>query len=322
MTIVYLRGFNRNRASRCAGRALLSIVKLLRPRPEESGVEWSGKLQQYNMIDEYIQKEQPVNWLEQMMRRVNIKKAYTAKHIIVPPEVKKVLLDKLCEIAITPDSQAKFAFTSFHGEWAACWAAARQQHASGISVVGQALGVSNIQGMDLVSSAMFWHLVTDICLMADETPSKFRTCSRHLSNYIMYLFAECKLMLDSEGLALLGAGRVILQQVLQEGDAGDRRELIHGISSFSTMKETQEVFMLLRFDLGVDRVPSVSSELLKSEAADDRWELITMVWVEMLCYIASNCACGFHAKQLSAGGEFLTHAKLLVFLLNGKEGLA
>jgi hypothetical protein len=50
-------------------------------------------------------------------------------------------------------------------------------------------------------------------------------------------------------------------------------------------------------------------------AAADGWEMMAAVWVEMLCYIARNSDYGFHAKQLTAGGEFLTHAKMVVFLL-------
>lgn len=60
----------------------------------------------------------------------------------------------------------------------------------------------------------------------------------------------------------------------------------------------------------------VSSELREMEAAG-RWELIATVWVEMLCYITMNCgACSLHAKQLCDGGEFITHVKMLLFILD------
>ncbi|KAF7104814.1 hypothetical protein CFC21_105682 [Triticum aestivum] len=39
--------------------------------------------------------------------------------------------------------------------------------------------------------------------------------------------------------------------------------------------------------------------------------IIRTVWMEMLCYAATNAAEGFHARQLSNGGEFLTHILLL-----------
>ncbi|KAF7104816.1 hypothetical protein CFC21_105684 [Triticum aestivum] len=39
--------------------------------------------------------------------------------------------------------------------------------------------------------------------------------------------------------------------------------------------------------------------------------IIGTVWVEMLCHAATNASGGFHARQLSNGGEFLTHILLL-----------
>ncbi|XBI04671.1 hypothetical protein VPH35_132925 [Triticum aestivum] len=39
--------------------------------------------------------------------------------------------------------------------------------------------------------------------------------------------------------------------------------------------------------------------------------IIGKVWTEMLCYAATNASEGFHARQLSNGGEFLTHILLL-----------
>ncbi|KAG6488329.1 hypothetical protein ZIOFF_057097 [Zingiber officinale] len=43
-----------------------------------------------------------------------------------------------------------------------------------------------------------------------------------------------------------------------------------------------------------------------------RWEVISSVWMEMLCYAAGNCASNVHARQLSQGGELLTHVWLLM----------
>ncbi|KAJ8459060.1 hypothetical protein OPV22_031986 [Ensete ventricosum] len=43
-----------------------------------------------------------------------------------------------------------------------------------------------------------------------------------------------------------------------------------------------------------------------------RWIVISAVWVEMLCHAASNCKSYAHAKQLSQGGELLTHVWLLM----------
>lgn len=45
---------------------------------------------------------------------------------------------------------------------------------------------------------------------------------------------------------------------------------------------------------------------------DERWDLISKVWVEMLGYAVINCKTYYHAKQLSQGGQLLTHVWLLM----------
>ncbi|CBI36704.3 unnamed protein product, partial [Vitis vinifera] len=44
----------------------------------------------------------------------------------------------------------------------------------------------------------------------------------------------------------------------------------------------------------------------------EKWEMMCDVWVEMLCYAASQCGWNQHAKQLRRGGELLTHVWLLM----------
>ncbi|THU50743.1 hypothetical protein C4D60_Mb06t23530 [Musa balbisiana] len=48
------------------------------------------------------------------------------------------------------------------------------------------------------------------------------------------------------------------------------------------------------------------------EAWKKKWTIINGVWVEMLCFAAGKCNQYFHAKQLSQGGELLTHVWLLM----------
>lgn len=297
---LHLQGRRRSKASRCAGRILLSTVKRLRPHPEKR-LEWSGKVQQYSLMDDCIQAmaQRPVNWLLPQM----MKQGYTSKHVVVSPEVKKVLLHKLCEIATSPDSIDKLAFSgSFRGEWAASWAAsgARTQTA-GSSAAQQALAASNIQDMDLVSSALLWHLVTEICFIVSEYDGDkngkppncmFRTCSQQLSNYVMYLVAQCKVMLDSDGHNTLQECRSVLslsQQIHHRSAAvgnNKRKGLVMGIQDpvFRTVFSSD--------DKVAGHLIIVLDELLAPESvisAAHRWELIAMVWVEMVCYIARNC---------------------------------
>ncbi|KAF8017326.1 hypothetical protein BT93_H2495 [Corymbia citriodora subsp. variegata] len=43
-----------------------------------------------------------------------------------------------------------------------------------------------------------------------------------------------------------------------------------------------------------------------------KWEIISEVWVEMLCQAASKCKASYHAQQLRRGGELLTHVWLMM----------
>lgn len=49
----------------------------------------------------------------------------------------------------------------------------------------------------------------------------------------------------------------------------------------------------------------------------NKWEIMSKVWVELLCYAASRCRATRHAAQLSKGGELLT----IVWLLMAHFGL-
>ncbi|WVZ72333.1 hypothetical protein U9M48_020810 [Paspalum notatum var. saurae] len=271
-------------------RALQTMLRLIvrRLRPG-SRVEWSGKLPQHNTIDACIRENQ-AGLVEHMMRRIGIERDYTTQ-VVVSTELKTVLLGQLLEIATT---------TSTAGEELDFTSAGAQE----------ALRISAIQDLDFVSSVILWHLVTDISLLDDESTTdgaitKLRRSSQELSNYIMYLVAKCGVMLGSDGhYAVKVARRDVL---LFLGMVVDRTEFIRKVRDGDPDVNLREFPAL-------DRAHRVSSELLKVQARH-RWKLIAVVWLEMLCYVAHNCGPGFHAKHLSTGGEFVTHVKILLFIL-------
>ncbi|XP_057498853.1 uncharacterized protein LOC130783298 [Actinidia eriantha] len=59
----------------------------------------------------------------------------------------------------------------------------------------------------------------------------------------------------------------------------------------------------------------LAKELMKSK--DKKWEIISKVWVELLCYAACRCRASTHAAQLNKGGQLVT----LVWLLMAHLGL-
>ncbi|KAI8025966.1 hypothetical protein LOK49_LG02G01032 [Camellia lanceoleosa] len=48
------------------------------------------------------------------------------------------------------------------------------------------------------------------------------------------------------------------------------------------------------------------------EKGNSKWEIMSNMWVEMLCYAASCCSMEQHVQELRRGGQFLTHVWLLL----------
>ncbi|GFY90746.1 hypothetical protein Acr_07g0009430 [Actinidia rufa] len=58
-------------------------------------------------------------------------------------------------------------------------------------------------------------------------------------------------------------------------------------------------------------------ELTGNQQANDRWELLFQLWVDMLSYAANHCKGKYHVEQLGTGGQFLTYVWLfMVHLLD------
>ncbi|PUZ67143.1 hypothetical protein GQ55_3G409300 [Panicum hallii var. hallii] len=107
--------------SSVAGRVLYSIIKYLRPL--ESRVEWSGKMQQLNMVDWFIQERQTTaGWLERMKRRVGIEGRACTKPVEVSADLKNLVLHKMLQTLHAISSRrSELDLTKFHGQWAQLW---------------------------------------------------------------------------------------------------------------------------------------------------------------------------------------------------------
>ncbi|KAF7033359.1 hypothetical protein CFC21_044466 [Triticum aestivum] len=298
MPIAYWRTFDYDKIFHC-------VPKGLHPG---SRMEWPGKMKQYNMLDGCIQEIQ-AGRLERIMGSIGIKRDYTT-HVVISPEVKKVLLVKLLEIKTNAPGGGGLSSSSFRGQWSQWWAALQTKDYLGAgqqseSAAQRALQLSNIQGLAFVSSVYLWHMVTDICLVADKTASasEFRSFSQALSNYMMYLVAKRNVMLDSCAYHVLHKSRHSLLCT--------RPAIVADRSAF-LQKVYHGVYHGTR---ALDQAREVSLELLRPEGAAYRWELIATVWVDMLCYIARNCGAEFHAKHLITGGEFVSHVKIVLVVL-------
>ena len=177
-------------------------------------------------------------------------------------------------------------------------------------------------------SILLWHIATDLCYPCDvdkspDTNLKSRCkISKCLSEYMLYLLVMCPFMLPK------GIGEFRFRDICSEA----KRFFQERSNSISNRNEACK--LLLEVDTEVeprdakeDKSKSVLFEAcrlakmlesLEKDAAGEKWEMISSVWGEMLCYAASHCGwiqhrqLLHHRQQLRRGGELLTHVCLLM----------
>ncbi|WJX20115.1 hypothetical protein P8452_09707 [Trifolium repens] len=184
----------------------------------------------------------------------------------------------------------------------------------------------SIQEVEFDQSILLWHIATVLCYSSDENQSQdlnrfahqSREESQLLSDYMLYLLVICPFLLPN------GIGQIRFEDTCAEVD-----ELL---KERKYIKDRSQVCkMILRVNTDIppsevkgDRSKSVlfdacrlakSLQSLETEenwSKERKWKMISNVWVEMLCHAASQCRGLNHAKQLSQGGELLTHVWLLM----------
>uniref|UniRef100_A0A0E0LK17 DUF4220 domain-containing protein n=1 Tax=Oryza punctata TaxID=4537 RepID=A0A0E0LK17_ORYPU len=260
------------------------------------------------MIEGCIQEKQAgAGLLRRARRYIRIDDSKAIKHIDASPEVKKLVLDKLLEIASTSRVlEWDLGIGKFRGQWAQ-WVR-RKTHLRSAGQ-HQVLLVSNIQGLEFVSSILHWHIITDICLLVDEDEdsAERRGPTRDLSEYTMYLIADCGVMAGSEGHFVLRSPMVLGR------DVASATELFLYLGNMDDTDVFEAPIFNFQFLFRKGRYQVLI--WLREKESGDRWELIAAVWLEMLCHISYNCGAAFHAKRLTTGGEFVTSVKMLLFML-------
>ncbi|RYQ92326.1 hypothetical protein Ahy_B09g098528 isoform B [Arachis hypogaea] len=168
-------------------------------------------------------------------------------------------------------------------------------------------------------SILLWHIATDLCYYDDES-FMLQSCvrSRLFSNYMMYLLVRRPSMLPN------GIGQIRFDDTCAEA-----KELLLERKYMKKGKEASDMILQVNTEIPPsevkgDRSKSVlfdacrlakSLQALETEknwSKEEKWEMISRVWLEMLCHAASHCRGLEHARQLSRGGELLTHVWLLM----------
>ena len=174
-------------------------------------------------------------------------------------------------------------------------------------------------------SILIWHIATDLCYHSDctdqATAMSYCKLSKLLSEYMLYILVRRPFMLP------MGIGMIRFRDTCAEVTRFfEEHKSIASPSDTFTLDKSQPCGILLNVNTEVspnkvkgDRSKSVlfdacklASELQAISDKNQKWEMISNVWVEMLAYAACHCRGNYHAQQLGRGGELLTHVWLLM----------
>ncbi|KAF9664413.1 hypothetical protein SADUNF_Sadunf16G0016400 [Salix dunnii] len=183
---------------------------------------------------------------------------------------------------------------------------------------------SAVVGLDFHGSLLLWHIATDICHHDDIRQNKgppSSKMSRSLSNYMLYLLSERPNMLPK------GIGEARYKQTgiqLTEHSWCWRSEvpgLTHWCSEefLKVIQKNEKNVSMLHDACKLANELQLLETGEKKLTNEDKWSMISKIWVEMLTYAASNCGWKEHGQALTNGGELLTRVGLLMAHLGLSE---
>ncbi|XP_011080567.1 uncharacterized protein LOC105163796 [Sesamum indicum] len=272
---------------------------------------WSKKMAQHSLLDLCVRGKSAVRLRHQnflwKIRKLSWIDNYLEKHwyktlVDVSPALKDLIFTELARInKLDPTAlwNRRGSFTlenygNLHLDWT--------------------------QEVEFDQRILLWHIATDICYSKewgdDEEPNcterkQMSDHSKHISDYMLYLLIACPFMLP------IGIGMIRFRDTCAEAKEFLEERNVRSCKTTACKKLLQVNTEVPPTKVKGDRSKSVLFDACRMAKfllarKEDRWEIISKLWVEMLAHAASHCGWRHHARQLRKGGELLTHVWLLM----------
>ncbi|TYG91080.1 hypothetical protein ES288_A12G234700v1 [Gossypium darwinii] len=141
----------------------------------------------------------------------------------------------------------------------------------------------------------------------------YRQFSKTLSDYMLYLLVFRPTMMS----AVAGIGKIRFRDTCAEAERFFKRGDLHPNQDKKACEELLDV----RTDVGPQEVKGDRSKSVLFDACmlakelnkmNNKWKIMSKVWVELVSYAASHCRASTHAADVSQGGELITFFWLLM----------
>ncbi|KAM3686940.1 hypothetical protein ACB098_10G040500 [Castanea mollissima] len=178
-----------------------------------------------------------------------------------------------------------------------------------VAEVYQKITEEYIENVTFEESLLLWHVATELCFQNENTKvanEGAKSCCKLLSDYMIYLLVMRPTMMS----AVAGIGQIRFRDTCAEAEKFlSRRALEQGQVNEACKKILEVDTKVKPVHVKGDRSKSIlfdacmlAKELNKLDNKnndnDDKWKMISKVWVAMLSYAATHCRPATHAQQL------------------------
>ena len=281
------------------------VMKCLRALGPKSSnrKRWSNSLGQFNLFSFCLHDEQLKLSRIIKFRGIDMELRKNRNRIRVdfPKELKELIVHEMKEVDTMRDSKP----ITQRGQWAL-----------------ERYGCLNSEfkwsvKRDFDKSITIWHIATEICYRSEVQPHTTNSqieMAKLLSNYMMYLLAMRPHMLCTTTANIIFQHTYIkLMMLLRTRPAIIKDEgeacRIFTMEELPNDSELNKETMVTSNWHVLQDAQRLARSLMSKE---NKWHIISSVWVEMLCYAANNCSIDYHAEQLRRGGGLITHVWLLL----------
>uniref|UniRef100_A0ACD5WLM6 Uncharacterized protein n=1 Tax=Avena sativa TaxID=4498 RepID=A0ACD5WLM6_AVESA len=174
--------------------------------------------------------------------------------------------------------------------------------------------------IQLEESILVWHVATHVYLTwydkKHSSQPNLANAIQVLSNYIVFLLAARPYMLPDN--ASRQRYVELCDKVINHLEYSSAEDLVRLIREngerLNTSGPSPELERRSEGDLTFDRASQLGAKLISKglDAADGMLDLISQVWMEIMCYVSYRCRPESHARQLSDGGEIITIVAILM----------
>ncbi|KAH0469812.1 hypothetical protein IEQ34_001370 [Dendrobium chrysotoxum] len=190
--------------------------------------------------------------------------------------------------------------------------------------------VKLLDGMSLDQQVFIWHITTELCfhwnpkslhplcphqrdMEEEESLSRVTKClemktCKYLSNYMMYMVLMRPEMMST----MVSSSSVSFYHAFD-----DMVKFIHNYTMQNAKVEEVCRKIMITPIVWTDNNKSLFviaralTDLMLKVKEDERWQVLTMTWAELIIQVAKNSRANMHMKHLNSGDELLTFVWLL-----------